>query len=92
MPNYFRFKNFVLYFYAGDGIEPIHVHITEGRPSKASVKLWLLEDGTCKLAYNRTDISDKELKKLEKFIELNFDVFCSKWKSFFNLSKIEFHS
>ncbi|AEG41220.1 DUF4160 domain-containing protein [Lactobacillus kefiranofaciens] len=71
MPNYFRFKNFVLYFYAGDGIEPIHVHITEGRPSKASVKLWLLEDGTCKLAYNRTDISDKELKKLEKFIELN---------------------
>ncbi len=28
MPNYFRFKNFTLYFYTGDGIEPIHMHVT----------------------------------------------------------------
>lgn len=91
MPNYFRFKNFTLYFYAGDGIEPIHVHVTEGKPSKASVKFWLLKNGKCILAYNRTDISKKDLKIIQQFIELNFMTFCDKWKSFFNLSTIKFH-
>ena len=29
MPNYFKFKDYLLYYYAGDGIEPIHVHVAE---------------------------------------------------------------
>ena len=90
VPNYFRFKDYLLYFYAGDGTEPIHVHVAEKRPSKACAKFWLLENGTCKLAYNRADIPNKDLKKIEQFIELNFNVFCTKWKDFFLLFKIDF--
>ena len=67
-----------------------HVHVAEKRPSKACAKFWLLENGTCKLAYNRADIPNKDLKKIEQFIELNFNVFCTKWKDFFQLSKIDF--
>ena len=73
-----------------NGTEPIHVHVAEKRPSKACAKFWLLENGTCKLAYNRADIPNKDLKKIEQFIELNFNVFCTKWKDFFQLSKIDF--
>lgn len=91
MPNYFRFRSYLLYFYAGDGIEPIHVHVTQGRPSKSSIKFWLLKDGSCRVAYNRTDISAKEVKKIQKFIEINFDGFCKKWMQFFDLKDIDFH-
>lgn len=90
MPNYFKFKDYLLYFYVGDGIEPIHVHVAEKRPSKSSAKFWLLRDGTCELAYNRADIPNKDLKKIEQFIELNFNIFCDKWKDFFQLSSIDF--
>ena len=68
MPNYFRFKKFLLYFYAGDGIEPIHVHVTAGRPANSSIKFWLLKDGTCRMAYNRTNISTQDIKKIQKLI------------------------
>ncbi|MCI6763062.1 MAG: DUF4160 domain-containing protein [Lactobacillus johnsonii] len=68
----------------------MHVHVAEKRPSKSSTKFWLLESGTCKLAYNRADIPNKDLKKIEQFIELNFNVFCNKCKEFFQLSKVEF--
>lgn len=91
MPNYFKFKNFTLYFYAGDGVEPIHVHVTEGRPSKSSIKFWLLKNRKCRLAYNKTDIKGKDIKLLEQFIEINFDRICDIWKSFFNLDSVDFH-
>lgn len=92
MPNYFRFRNFNLYFYAADGVEPIHVHVTQGRPSKSSAKFWLLKNGKCQLAYDRTDISRQDLAKIQKFIELNFQLFCNKWQSFFNEKEINFHN
>jgi len=37
-PTDFGFKDYLLYFYAGDGIEPIHVHVAPKRPSKSSAK------------------------------------------------------
>ena len=68
MPNYFKFKDYLLYFYAGDGIEPIHVHVAKGKPTPNATKIWLTKSGGCILASNGSKISNKELNELMEFI------------------------
>lgn len=82
MPNYFRFKDYLLYFYVGDGIEPIHVHVAEKRPSKSSAKFWLIEDGTCQLAYHRANIPNKDLKRLSNLLKSISVFFVKNGKTF----------
>ena len=40
--------------------------------------------------YKMIELPNKDLKKIEQFIELNFNIFCDKWKDFFQLSSIDF--
>lgn len=91
LPNYFTFRGLKFYFWSNEGNEPIHVHIAPGRPSKSSTKFWLLANGKCKLANNNANLTKKQLKYVERFIELNFDDFLDTWKKFYSLSTVKFY-
>lgn len=91
MPNYFTYAGFKLYFGSNESDEPIHVHISKGKPSSASTKYWILSNSTVELANNKAELSKKELKLLTRFIEANYDEICFSWKNFFQLSQIKFY-
>lgn len=91
MPNYFTYAGFKLYFWSNESDEPIHVHISKGKPSPASTKYWVLSNGTVKLANNKAELNRKELKLLARFLEANYDEICSSWKDFFQLSEVKFY-
>lgn len=43
-------------------MEPVHVHISKGKPSSNSTKVWLTKAGGCILGHNKSRIPEKDLK------------------------------
>jgi hypothetical protein len=83
MPKLFDLLGCVIYFWSNEGSEPIHIHISEGKPSQNATKYWLYSDGTFHLAHYDNRISQQKLNKIlsrltnvSKFIE-------SAWLNYF---------
>ena len=49
MPQIFKFGPYYVYFWSNenDPLEPVHVHVCEGRPVANATKLWITETGKC---------------------------------------------
>ena len=53
MPQFIRAAGYKIYFWSNENDEPIHFHATKGNPDKNDTKVWLLENGSFKLAQKR---------------------------------------
>jgi len=84
-------SGYKIYFWADEGNEPIHVHVSKGKPSGNGTKIWLTKTGGCILASNGSKISQKELNELMEFISAQFFMICSEWKKFFVTDEIKFY-
>lgn len=91
LPNLFTVSGYKIYFWSNEDGEPIHVHISKGKPSPNSTKIWLTKRGGCILANNGSQIPDKELNKLMVFISAQFFLICAEWKKFFVVNEIKFY-
>lgn len=91
LPNLLTYGGLTIYYSSQDMHEPIHVHIAQGKPSHASTKFWLLENGDVKLANNFAELSSKQIRLLENFIKANFDLIVENWKVFFNVPTVKFY-
>lgn len=85
MPQIFKIGSYWIYFWANENkpLEPIHVHIAEGRPIENATKIWITQTGKCMLCNNASNIPDKKLKLIIRVIEANSDEVINKWKEFF---------
>lgn len=85
MPQIFKVGPYWIYFWSNENkpLEPIHVHVAEGRPIEDATKIWITQSGKCLLCNNKSNIPDRKLKLLIKIIEANSDEIIDKWKSFF---------
>lgn len=83
MPNLLTFSGYKLYFWANENNEPIHVHVSVGKPTPNSTKFWLTQDGGCFVASNESRIPKKVLNELGDLISANYDYICQKWTTFF---------
>ena len=47
MPQIFKIGSYVVYFWANEQepLEPIHVHVCKGIPSKSATKVWITKTG-----------------------------------------------
>lgn len=91
MPNLFTVSGYKIYFWANENDEPIHVHISKGKPSPNSTKIWLTQKGGCIVADNGSQIPKQELNQLTVFISAQFFLICSAWKQFFVTDEIKFY-
>ena len=64
-------------------LEPLHVHVSKGKPIPNATKFWITKSGKCLLANNNSSYSEKALNYLSKVIEANIDIIIAKWLSFF---------
>ena len=64
MPQLFKFGSYWIYFWTNEGTprEPIHIHISEGRPVQHATKVWITSKGKCSLANNNSKIPEKTRK------------------------------
>lgn len=56
MPSLFRIGSYLVYFWSNENYEPIHVHISKGRPTPNATKVWLTALGGCIVANNSSKI------------------------------------
>ena len=71
--------------------ESIHVHISKGKPTSNSTKVWLTKSGGCILANNNQHIPQNELNSLLEIIPLYYLKIISKWKESYGNENIRFY-
>jgi len=87
MPRIFKVNGYAVYFWSNENGEPIHVHVSKGKPSSNATKFWLLRNGEIELVHNKSKISKKDLKKISTTIKNNWDEIFSKWMEYFGSGK-----
>lgn len=67
----FRIGSYWVYFWSseGDPLEPIHVHVIEGAPSRSATKIWITSAGKAYLANNNSKIPAKTRRNIMRIIE-----------------------
>ena len=93
MPQVFKVGSYWVYFWSNENkpLEPIHVHVSKGRPTPNATKIWLTRTGGCIVASNGSQIASKELNELMEFISAQFFIICARWKQFFVTDTINFY-
>ena len=84
MPIYIRTLGYKLYFWSNENNEPIHFHIAKGNPSDNNNKIWVLSNGSFKIAHNKGQIPAKDLSKIFSIMQTYYQDFIQFWKTYFN--------
>ena len=85
MTQILRVGPYSIYFWSneGDPLEPIHVHISEGRANALSTKIWITSTGKTVLCNNNSKIPEKILRKLMRIVEANSEDIVEEWLELF---------
>ena len=73
MPQVFKIGSYWVYFWVNESIplEPIHVHVAEGKPQENATKIWITRNGHCSKAHNRSKIPEATESLKCEFPKLN---------------------
>lgn len=85
MPQVFRIGPYIVYFWSNenDPLEPIHIHIAEGRATANGTKVWITSSGKALLCNNNSRIPTPILRDLMRIIEANSVSIVEKWLAHF---------
>ena len=85
MPQIFKIGSYWVYFLVNENehLEPLDIHIAEGKPVPNATKVWITKDGKCSLANNNSRIPAVILNKIIRVIEIRSFEIISKWKETF---------
>jgi len=85
MPQVFKVGSYLVYFWLNEGmpLEPIHVHVAEGKPSANGTKIWLTKRGRVILANNASKIPATKLRIIMDVIEARHEEIEDLWKKKF---------
>ena len=83
MPQFIRAAGYKIYFWSNETGEPIHFHATKGNPDKNDTKIWVLPNGSLKLAHTKGRISENDLSRIFSIMQIYYFEFVNFWKSYF---------
>lgn len=84
------FLGYAFYFWANEGLEPIHIHIhiSKGMQTPNATKFWITSEGV-ELANNNSKISDRELRQIRQYILMNRERIIAQWISVFGHGEVK---
>ncbi len=85
MPQVFRIGPYWVYFWSNESepLEPVHVHVAEGKPRPDATKIWISSTGKCLLENNNSRIPEPTLNNIIRIIEARSEDVIGKWVKFF---------
>ena len=91
MPQIFRIGPYIVYFWSNENnpLEPVHVHIAEGRATANGTKVWITRSGKALICNNNAKIPVPVLRDLLRVIEANSGDIIQKWLAHFG--QIEYY-
>lgn len=81
MPQIFRIGPYIIYFWSNENnpLEPVHVHIAEGKAIANATKIWITSSGKALLCNNNSRIPQRILNNMVRYIEANSRMITGKW-------------
>ena len=81
MPQELKIGPYTIYFWSNenDPLEPVHVHIAEGKAVPNATKVWITSTGRTLICNNNSEIPDRILKRLLRVIEANAEKIVTDW-------------
>lgn len=81
MPQILRIGPYIIFFWSNESnpLEPVHVHVAEGKARPNATKLWLTSAGKVLLCNNNSMIPEKILRNIIRLIEANSKEIIEKW-------------
>ncbi len=85
MPQIFRMGKYYIYFWTNENepLEPVHVHISEGKPMANATKVWLTSTGKCLLCNNNSQIPTHVLRNIMRMVEARSAEVVNQWYKYF---------
>lgn len=85
MPQLLRIGSYIVYFWSNEGrpLEPVHVHVAEGRASADATKLWITSTGRVVVCNNDSGVPERVLRRIARLIEANSDEIVAAWVDHF---------
>ncbi len=85
MPQLFKIAGYWVYFWVNENepLEPVHVHISEGKPTSNATKVWITASGKCYLSHNNSGIPRHILNRLMRVIEARSNEIIQVWSDYF---------
>ena len=85
MPQLLKVGPYIIYFWSNESepLEPVHVHISEGKATPDATKIWITSSGKALLCNNKSRIPDRVLRKLLRLVEANSSDFIRAWQNHF---------
>lgn len=82
MPVYLRAAGYKVYFWSNEQGEPVHFHATKGAPDKNDTKIWVLSNGSFRVAHNKGRIPEHDLSRIFSVMQ-NYSLdFINFWKTY----------
>ncbi len=78
------FLGYSFFFWSRENGEPPHIHVCKGSPAQNATKFWITKDGI-KLEHNKSQIPQKDLKKIARYILENRADILAAWFDYFGL-------
>ena len=85
MPRVFKIGPYLVYFWSDEQtpLEPVHVHIAEGKATRNATKIWITRSGKALLCNNNSHIPERILNRMLRVVEANSAEFVQAWKDHF---------
>ena len=85
MPQLFKIGPYSVFFWSNEGnpLEPVHVHISEGRAAPNATKIWITSKGKALRCNNNSAIPERILTRMERYLEANSEYIVSAWENQF---------
>ena len=85
MPQVFKIGSYWVYFWANENkpLEPVHVHVAEGKPTENATKIWITASGKTYLCNNNSHIPEKALRNIMRIIEARSHEIIKLWSEYF---------
>ena len=85
MPQIFRIGPYIIYFWSNENkpLEPVHVHVAEGRATANATTIWITRTGKTLLCNNSSKIPERILRNIMRMIEANSESIINQWTEHF---------
>lgn len=77
------FLGYSFFFWSNENAEPPHIRVCKGHPTENASKFWITKGGI-ELAHNKSQIPQKDLKKIGRYIMENRADILAAWFDYFN--------
>ena len=84
MPKYYEFKiaGYYLYFTSYCVIECMHVHASDRKLTESGSAKFFVKDNGDTILQNRGILNDREIRKIQEFIIVNYQEMYLKWSEY----------